>query len=127
MPLASLFALALALSSATFLCIVFALTRVMGDAGKAASMIFLAVQLSSSGGILPVELSGTLFSEISPWLPLTWVVRAMKVCMFGAYGNEWQHPLEVIAITFLIALASSCWIGRWRYLRPSAMHPAVDF
>ena len=122
-----LFALALALSSATFLCIVFALTRVMGDAGKAASMIFLAVQLSSSGGILPVELSGTLFSEISPWLPLTWVVRAMKVCMFGAYGNEWQHPLEVIAITFLIALASSCWIGRWRYLRPSAMHPAVDF
>jgi putative membrane protein len=122
-----LFALALALSSATFLCIVFALTRLMGDAGKAASMIFLAVQLSSSGGILPVELSGTLFSEISPWLPLTWVVRAMKVCMFGAYGNAWQHPLEVITITLLIALASACWIGRWRYLRPSAMHPAVDF
>jgi putative membrane protein len=122
-----LFALALVLSSATFLCIVFALTRVMGDAGKAASMIFLAVQLSSSGGILPVELSGTLFSEISPWLPLTWVVRAMKVCMFGAYGNEWQHPLEVITITLLIALTSACWIGRWRYLRPSAVRPAVDF
>jgi putative membrane protein len=122
-----LFALALALSSATFLCIVFALTRLMGDAGKAASMIFLAVQLSSSGGILPVELSGTLFSGISPWLPLTWVVRAMKVSMFGAYGNDWRHPLAVIAITFLIALASACWLGRWRYLRPSAMRPAVDF
>jgi putative membrane protein len=122
-----LFILTLALSSATFLCIVFALTRLMGDAGKAASMIFLAVQLSSSGGILPVELSGTLFSEISPWLPLTWVVRAMKICMFGAYGNEWQHPMVVIAITCLIALASACWIGRWRYLRPSAMRPAVDF
>ena len=122
-----LFTLTLALSSTTFLCIVFALTRLMGDAGKAASMIFLAVQLSSSGGILPVELSGTLFSEISPWLPLTWVVRAMKICMFGAYGNDWQHPMAVIAITCLIALASACWIGRWRYLRPSAMRPAVDF
>jgi putative membrane protein len=121
------FTLTLALSSATFLCIVFALTRLMGDAGKAASMIFLAVQLSSSGGILPVELSGTLFSEISPWLPLTWVVRAMKICMFGAYGNDWQRPMAVIAITCLIALASACWLGRWRYMRPSAMHPAVDF
>jgi putative membrane protein len=124
---ADLFTLALALSSVTFLVIVIALTRVLGDAGKALAMIFLAVQLSSSGGILPVELSGTLFSSISPWLPLTWVVRAMKVSMFGAYGGEWQHPMLVIALTCGIALVCACWLGRWRYVRPSAMRPAVDF
>ena len=122
-----LFTLALALSSVTFLLIVVALTRVMGDAGKAVAMIFLAVQLSSSGGILPVELSGTLFSAISPWLPLTWVVRAMKVSMFGAYGGAWQHPLEVIAATCALALLSACWLGRWRYVRISTLRPAVDF
>jgi putative membrane protein len=122
-----LFTLALALSSATFLCIVVALTRVMGDAGKAVAMIFLAVQLSSSGGILPLELSGTLFSVISPWMPLTWVVRAMKVSMFGAYGGAWQHPMEVIAATCAMALLSACWLGRWRYMRISALRPAVDF
>jgi putative membrane protein len=122
-----LFTLTLALSALTFLGIVFALTRLMGDAGKAASMIFLAVQLSSSGGILPVELSGTLFSDISPWLPLTWVVRAMKISMFDAYGSDWQHPMTVIAMTCGIALGSACWLGRWRYLRPSALRPAVDF
>ena len=121
-----LFLLTLALSALTFLGIVFALTRLMGDAGKAASMIFLAVQLSSSGGILPVELSGTLFSEISPWLPLTWVVRAMKISMFGAYGGAWQHSMAVISATCGIALVSACWLGRWRYLRPSALRPAVD-
>lgn len=122
-----LFTLALGLSSVTFLVIVIALTRVMGDAGKAVSMIFLAVQLSSSGGILPVELSGTLFSEISPWLPLTWVVRAMKISMFGAYSEQWQHPMAIIAITCGIALLSACWLGRWRYVRSSAMRPTVDF
>jgi putative membrane protein len=122
-----LFALALVLSSATFLLIVTALTRVMGDAGKAVSMIFLAVQLSSSGGILPVELSGTLFSGISPWLPLTWVVRAMKVCMFGAYDGAWQHPMAVIALTGLLALVCACWLGRWRYVHPDDIRPAVDF
>jgi putative membrane protein len=122
-----LFALTLALSALTFLSIVIALTRVMGDAGKAVSMIFLAVQLSSSGGVLPVELSGTLFSNISPWLPLTWVVRAMKISMFEAYGGAWQHPMAVIALTCLAALLSACWLGRWRYVNPAAMRPAVDF
>ena len=121
------FACTLTLSAVTFLYIVIALTRVLGDAGKAVSMIFLAVQLSSSGGVLPVELSGTLFSEISPWLPLTWVVRAMKISMFDAYGGEWQHPMQVIAITCTVAVLSACWLGRWRYLNPSAMRPAVDF
>ena len=123
----ALFTLTLGLSAITFLCIVIALTRVMGDAGKAVSMIFLAVQLSSSGGIMPVELSGTLFSEISPWLPLTWVVRAMKVSMFDAYGGAWQHPMVVIASTCAIAMVSACWLGRWRYVKPSAFRPAVDF
>jgi putative membrane protein len=123
----ALFTLTLLLSSLTFLAIVLALTRLLGDAGKAASMIFLAVQLSSSGGILPVELSGTLFSAISPWLPLTWVVRAMKISMFDAYGGDWEHPLVVISCTCLIGLMSACWLGRWRYVRPSALRPAVDF
>ena len=100
----AVFVATLALSATTFLCIVVALTRAMGDAGKAVAMIFLAVQLSSSGGILPVELSGSLFSGISPWLPLTWVVRAMKISLFDAYGGEWQHPMTVIALTCLAAL-----------------------
>lgn len=122
-----LFAVTLALSAITFLCIVIALTRAMGDAGKALAMIFLAVQLSSSGGILPVELSGNLFSEISPWLPLTWVVRAMKISLFGAYEGAWHHSLVIITITCGIALLCACWIGRWRYVRPVAIRPSVDF
>jgi len=60
------FMVCLLLSSLTFLCIVFAMTRALGDAGKALAMIFLAVQLSSSGGILPVELSGSLFCHHQP-------------------------------------------------------------
>ncbi|WP_342616427.1 YhgE/Pip domain-containing protein [Rhodoferax sp. GW822-FHT02A01] len=123
----ALFTITLALSAITFLCIVMALTRAMGDAGKALSMIFLAVQLSSSGGILPVELSGTLFSEISPWLPLTWVVRAMKICLFGAYEGAWQHPLTVMGLTCLGALVCACCLGRWQYVRPTEMRPAVNF
>jgi putative membrane protein len=121
------FALCLLASAVTFLAIVFALTRALGDAGKALSMIFLAVQLSSSGGIVPVELSGGMFAAISPWLPLTWVVRAMKATMFGAYDSAWQPALLVVLSTCLIALAFACWVGRWRYVKSSEVRPSVDF
>jgi putative membrane protein len=117
----------LALASATFLAIVFALNRALGDAGKALAMILLALQLSSSGGIMPVELSGGLFSEISPWLPLTWVVRDLKTSMFNAYGGDWLHPLLIVGTTGLLALCSACWIGRWRFAQPAQVRPAIDF
>ena len=119
--------ISLAVASATFLAIVFALNRALGDAGKALAMILLALQLSSSGGIMPVELSGGVFSEISPWLPLTWVVRDLKTSMFNAYGGDWTHPLLIVGTTGLLALCSACWVGRWRFVQPAQVRPAIDF
>jgi len=110
-----------------FLCIVFALTRTLGDAGKALAMLFLAVQLSSSGGVLPVELSGGWFAQVSPWLPMTWVVKAIKATMFGAYEGGWQQPLQWIAATIVVAIASAILWGRWRFVDPEHIRPAVDF
>jgi putative membrane protein len=121
------FALILATASLTFLVIVFALTRAFGDAGKALAMLLLAVQLSSSGGIMPIELSGGLFAEISPWLPLTWVVRAIKASMFGAYNGGWQHPLLLVAGAGVIGAIIAATVGRWRYVKPASMRPAIDF
>jgi putative membrane protein len=121
------FTLTLGVSALTFLAIVFALTRAFGDAGKALAMIFLAVQLSSSGGVLPVELSGGVFANISPWLPLTWVVRAIKTSMFGAYGGAWGHPLLIVTLGGVIAVLCASWVGRWRFVKQSSVRPAVDF
>lgn len=128
-PVASPLALAatLGLASVTFLLIIFALTRAFGDAGKGLAMMFLAVQLTSSGGILPVELSGGLFMEISPWLPLTWVVRGIKACMFDAYDGAWQYPLLLVAAAGLAAATMACTVGRWRFVKQAAIRPAVDF
>ena len=120
-------ALTLGVTAATFLVIVYALTRAFGDAGKALAMVFLAVQLSSSGGILPVELSGGLYASISPWLPMTWAVQAIKVCLFGAYDNAWARPLAWLASAAMVVTVLACFLGRWRYVRSSQVRPAVSF
>jgi putative membrane protein len=119
--------LTLGLAAATFLMIIVALTRALGDAGKALALVFLAVQLSSSGGVLPVELSGGLFAQISPWLPITWVVRAIRAAMFGAFDGGWQAPLELLAMAGLVASLMAAVVGRWRYVETSEMRPALDF
>ena len=111
------FALTLIVSSIAFLSIVFALTKAFGDAGKGIAMFLLAVQLSSSGGVLPVELSGGLFAQISPWLPLTWVVESIKASMFGAFGGAWQQPLLLVGLAGLAGFALSCRVGRWRFVK----------
>ncbi len=121
------FALTLAVSSVTFLMIVFALTRAFGDAGKAFAMIFLALQVSASGGILPVELSGSLFEQISPWLPITWVVKGLKASMFGAYESQWQTPIILVGIAGGVAAMFATFLGRWRYVKPELVRPAIDF
>ena len=122
-------ALALTLCSAalTFIFIVFAMTRALGDAGKALVMLFLAIQISASGGFLPVELSGSLYAQISPWLPMTWVVKGLKACMFGAYEDNWQTSFWITTLWGLAALALTYFVGRWRYTPSRRMQPAMDF
>jgi putative membrane protein len=121
------FAVCLLVSATTFLAMVFALTRAFGDAGKALAMVFLAIQISSSGGVLPVELSGNIFTSVSPWLPLTWVVRAMKASMFDAYSGHWQVPLLLVGQAGVAAVLCTCWIGRWRFVASHSVRPPVDF
>lgn len=116
----------LCVASLTFLLIVFALIRVLGDAGKALALLLLAVQLSSSGGVLPVELSGGFFAQISPYLPITWVVKAIKASLFGAFEGNWQHPLQLVAATGALAALVACFVGRWRFVKPSLLRPALD-
>jgi len=119
-------ALTMAVASLTFLLIVVALTRALGDGGKALALVLLAVQLSSSGGVLPVELSGGFFARISPYLPITWVVKAIKASLFGAFEGNWQHPLQLVALAGVVAAAMACFVGRWRFVKPSLLRPSLD-
>jgi putative membrane protein len=120
-------ALTLGVASVTFLMMVFALTRAFGDGGRALALVLLAVQLSSSGGLLPVELSGGFFAQISPYMPITWVVKALKASLFGAFEGDFQHSLQLLAFAGLAAGLMACYVGRWRYVKPAALRPTLDF
>ena len=120
------FILTLLTTSVTFMLIILALVRAFGDAGKAAALLLLIFQLSSAGGILPVELSGGIFQQLSPWLPFTWAVKAFRASMFGAFDGNWLGIWLVLVLAAAIAWLFACFVGRWKLVGPEDHRPALD-
>lgn len=119
-------ALTMAVASLTFMLVILALVRAFGDSGKAVALILMVLQLSSAGGVMPVELTNAFFRAISPWLPFTWAVRAVRASSFGAFGSEWASALGVLALFGLAAFLFSMFVGRWKFVSPQEHRPAMD-
>ncbi|MFP8778703.1 YhgE/Pip family protein [Hydrogenophaga sp. RWCD_12] len=119
-------ALTLVTAALTFLLIIMALVRAFGDAGKAVALILLILQLSSAGGVVPIELSSDFFREINPWLPFTWVVRGVRASMFGAFDSQWLQSVGIVMLFGLGAFVLASFVGRWRFVDEAAHRPALD-
>lgn len=113
-------------SSIVFVSIVMALVRWLGDTGKVIAVLFLILQLSSSGAIVPIELTGVLFQAIHPYLPFTWVVKATKVALFDAYDGHWLLMYSKILLTPLILWPIATYTGRWVHQPDDQYVPALD-
>lgn len=73
------------LTALAFTAFHYLLTIGLGRGGLVVSLFVLAVQITSTGGIYPIELLSTPFQVISPLLPLTYAVQGMQGIIAG--GN----------------------------------------
>ena len=121
-----LFALALLTTSLAFLALVWALVRLLGAVGQVAALLLIVVQVSAAGALLPIELSDEAFQALHPYLPLTWVVQALRVSLFGAFDGAFWPPFQAIVGVALAGLAIGTLAGRWRALPPEQWKPPLD-
>lgn len=73
------------LTALAFTAFHYLLTIGLGRAGLVVSLFVLAVQVTSTGGIYPIELLSSPFQLVSPFLPLTYAVDGMQGILSG--GN----------------------------------------
>lgn len=66
------------LVSLTFMSIVTLFNLLLGKLGSFLMLIFMIIQLASSGGTYPIELSGAFYRVINPFLPMTYSIRALR-------------------------------------------------
>ena len=91
-------------SSLTFTFFIYSLVVSFANLGKAVAVILLIVQVTGCNGSYPLQLLPWFVQGISPFLPATHVVAAMREAMFGVFGNVFWQEMAMVAVWCLPAL-----------------------
>ncbi|NEB75866.1 YhgE/Pip domain-containing protein [Streptomyces sp. SID14478] len=90
----------LCLVTACFAALVQWLNARFGAAGRILVLAFLMLQLTSAGGTYPVQTSPGFFNAIHPFLPMSYVVEALRRLISGGdLGPVWQACAVLAAFT----------------------------
>lgn len=79
-----------------FAFIIYTLVALFANLGKALGVILLVVQISGGGGSYPLALLPQPVQEVSPFLPITHAVEAMRAAMFGVYANDFWTSIGAL-------------------------------
>ncbi len=98
-----------------------------GLPGKVICIIILMLQLTSAGGTFPLETTPLFFQAISPWLPMTYMVNAMRILTTGVdMMLVWRDVIIVVGMT-AGAFFLTCLVARSRRtIKMETLHPILD-
>ncbi|MER6734092.1 YhgE/Pip domain-containing protein [Streptomyces puniciscabiei] len=107
----------LCLVTACFAAIVQWLNARFGAAGRILVLALLMLQLTSAGGTYPVQTSPHFFTAIHPFLPMSYIVEALRrLITGGGLGPVWQacgvltaFTAGALALTALAARRRQVW------------------
>lgn len=98
-----LFMLAGWTSSLVFSFFTYTMVASFGNVGKAIGVLVLVAQISGSNGAYPLAVLPKIISDISPFLPATHSIVALRAAIAGIYNNDYWHALGSLLL-FLIPL-----------------------
>ncbi|MET9369387.1 YhgE/Pip domain-containing protein [Streptomyces griseoflavus] len=115
------------LVTACFAAIVQWLNARFGAAGRILVLALLMLQLTSAGGTYPVQTSPPFFNALHPFLPMSYVVEALRrLITGGGLGPVWQACAVLAAFT-AGALALTALAARRRQVwTPARLHPELS-
>ncbi len=93
------------LAGLVFTFIMYTLVVSFANLGKAIAVFLLIIQVTSGGGSYPLQMLPDFFQMLSPFLPATHVINAMRAAMMGVYnGDFWIEIgcLLLFVVPFLL-------------------------
>jgi putative membrane protein len=114
------------LTAIAFTAFHYLLTVGLGRAGLVVSLFVLAIQITSTGGIYPIEVLSSPFQVVSPFLPLTYAVDGMQGILAGGNpGGVVSSAVLLLAFGAVSVLLSLVVIGRTRRARALGLVPTT--
>ena len=74
-----------------------------GNAGKALGVLFLVLQITGAGGSFPLDILPSFFRAISPYLPATHGITALRAAIAGYSGSEYLDAMLLLGVFALFA------------------------
>lgn len=95
------------LTSIAFIAIIQFFVTLFGNPGRFLIIILLVLQLTSTAGTFPVELSPSFFQAVSPYVPMTYTVQGYRDLLFGGNAQFIHQDIWVLA-TFTVVFMVLC-------------------
>ncbi|WP_157195605.1 YhgE/Pip family protein, partial [Nocardia tenerifensis] len=115
------------LAAAAFVAIDHFLRVAFGVVGEALSLVLLILQLTSCGGLYPVETTPAPFRMIHPLMPMTYLVDGLRVTVSGGLTGNLLRDIAVLLGFLLVGLACTTFVvHRHRNWTLDRLHPAVE-
>jgi putative membrane protein len=98
-----------------------------GTAGSLLLVVLLMLQLTSAGGLYPVETTPGFFQALHPLLPMSYVVDALRVTISGGETSHVVKALLVLAAYLVGSLAlSSLVVASRRRWKPDSLNAPLQ-
>ena len=91
------------LTAVVFSFLMYTLIATFGNAGKALGVFLLVLQISGAGGAFPLAILPPFFSSVSPFLPATHAITALRASIAGYSGHEYADAMWFLASFILFA------------------------
>ncbi|MFD6440466.1 YhgE/Pip family protein, partial [Peribacillus sp. NPDC060186] len=92
------------LISTVFTLIVYTFVSVLGNVGKGISVVLMVLQISSSGGTFPIQVTPPFFQHINPFLPFTYAVGLLRESVGGITWSVAGKDIFVLFLFLIITL-----------------------
>lgn len=116
----------LLLATASFLALMQGINALIGPAGRVVALALLMLQLTSAAGTYPIETSPGFFQTISPWLPMSWLVAALRRLISGGEMTVVWQACGVLTLFLVIGLGITVLaVNRSRTWSLKRLHPEL--
>lgn len=93
------------LISLLFSSIIYTIVCILGNVGKAVCIVLLVLQLGSSGGTFPIQMTSEFFQTLYPKVPFTYSIGLLREAVGGVYIPAVERDIKILFIYLIVVLA----------------------
>ena len=92
------------LISLLFSSIIYTIVCILENVGKAVCIVLLVLQLGSSGGTFPIQMTSKFFQALYPKVPFTYSIGLLREAVGGVYIPAVERDIKILLIYLIVVL-----------------------